>query len=530
MSDGAKVSVRLYGRFRVLDADGTSRTPKSAKAQGLLALLLTNSDDYERGRLWLQDKLWSDRPQKQGSDSLRQAMRDIRVSLGDLADILLSNRTMVRLDPSRVDLEKPEPGAQLEFLEGIDIRDPEFNIWLAEQRAATARRVPILPAPAINRQLSGTLSILFHAASGMTELNRLTEEKFISRVTRSLRDELNVDVLRGLPAQAPPGVLLGSVQAFTAPDGRLAVRASVEDIDANRVLWSDIAAAQPGVVDCDDDTNIMALVNKMFACFKLSARRDRPDRIWDTDANLLALMAVQNIFTLKSENLVEAETMLYRAFEIEQRGVYQSWLAQLYTIQLVERFKSFDDIADKSDSACARALELEPDNSNVLASVADASLAVRRNFARSAQLAQMSVDANPSNPLAWWSMAAGHLYLNEKPQAHRAASVAQKLAQGSRLRFWADVQRGLTALVNGKTVEGLRNLESCNALTPNFRAPLRYRAAIYASAGMVKSAIECADTLKTYEPDFSFDRLSNDPDYPVSLMRKHGMLDTIRLD
>lgn len=530
LKSGGKITVRVHGRFRVLAENGTDLTPQSAKSQALLALVLAN-DEFERGRLWLQDKLWSDRPAKQGGDSLRQALRKIRIAFGDLSDILIASRSIVRLDRARVEIEKPDPDIRGEFLEGIDVRDSEFNLWLAEERSLKAPADLPSSASPDRRQRYRAISLLFQTESANPGFCQVQESRFVERVTRSLRESLNIEILRRQPSQAQPGILLASVQAFEATKNNFALRVSLEDVDANRILWSELGVAQIGEDQSpEQETRMLALVHKMSDAIRWAALRQKKRRATDTDANLLAIMAVQKIFTLRGDELVEAERMLMQAFEIEKRGVYKSWLAQLYTIQFVERLKTLDQIAEKSNAACAHALELEPENSNVLASVADANLAIRRNFARSAQLAKMSVEANPSNPLAWWTMAAGHLYLNEKAKAHHAASIAQILAGGTRLRFWTDIQRGLTALVNGKTVEGLRNLESSSALSPGFRAPLRYRAATYASAGMTKLALECAETLKALEPDFSFDRMANDPDYPVSLMRKHGMLDTIRLE
>ena len=164
-----------------------------------------------------------------------------------------------------------------------------------------------------------------------------------------------------------------------------------------------------------------------------------------------------------------------------------------------------------------------------MASVADASLVVQRNFARSAQLAQMSVAANPANPLAWWTLASANLYFGDAKLAHQSAINAQTLAAGTRLRFWTDIQRGLAAIVNGKTVEGIKLMEASSALSPDFHPPLRYLTALYSAAGMTRSAQQCAEKLTALEPDFTFDRLANDPDYPVSVMRQHGMLDTIEL-
>ena len=522
-----KLHFRLQGRFRVTDAEGNDRTPKSAKGQGILALLLT-SPDHERGRLWLQDKLWSERPPKQGADSFRQALRDIRSAFSDQSDALKSDRRTVQLDPASVTIVDSPELRDAEFLEGLDIRDPEFNLWLSGQRAqmpepseTNYQAPPRIAAP------QARVQILFLNETEQSGKLKFIENQFIDSVSRSVREELNVEILRRLPATAQPGILVASVQAFEDQDNRVGLRASIEDIDANSVLWSQMEVVQSRGAPATSEMRILALGHRMATNLKWAATQGAGRQAHSTDANLLALMAVRKMFTLQHDQLEEAEGMLKAAFEAEKRGVYQSWLAQLYSIQLIERAQSIDEIGDKSDAACALALELEPENSNVLASVADASLVVRRNFLRSAELAKMSVQANAANPLAWWTMASGHMYLDNKDEAYRAALNAQALAGSTRLRFWTDIQAGLTALVKGKTVQGLRNLETSSALSPDFRAPLRYRTAIYSAAGMTDAAHNSAQALTRLENDFSFERLANDPDYPVSLMRKHGMLDKI---
>lgn len=523
MGRDQKIRVRLHGRFRVSGAGGAVLTPKGAKAQGLLALLLT-CDDFERGRLWLQDKLWSDRGAAQGAASLRQALSEIRRALGDHAAALQADRQAVRLDPELVEIE---PGGG-EFLEGLDIRDAEFNIWLSSERAASPG--PETPPPPVRPARQTPARILFLGETDRPGVCQMVERMFIDRVARSLRENINVEILSQPPAAAPPGLILASVQAFDAAGGVFGLRVSVEDIDTNRVIWSEMEVVRwqgaPGV----EEMPMLALANRATMSLKAAVLERPAAQRGDPDANLLAILAVRKIFTLRAPELAEAETLLMQAHDIAPRGVYKSWLAQLYSIQFIERFKTLAEVRDKSAAACAHAMEQEPDNSHVLASVADASLVIQRNFARSAQLAQMSVEANPSNPLAWWSLASGNLYLGNGAAAHRAAANAQRLAAGTRIRFWADSLRGLTAVVNGKIVEGIRNLESSSALSPGFRPPLRYLTALYSAAGLSRSALDTAARLTQVEPDFSFDRLGNDPEYPVSLMRKHGMLDTIRLD
>ncbi|MFZ1513620.1 MAG: hypothetical protein WAT35_18460, partial [Tabrizicola sp.] len=85
----------------------------------------------------LEARLWSDRGQEQASGSLRQALTELRKALGPLADRLASDRDCVALAGFGTDLADTTAARRAlaqgrEFLEGIDIPDPGFNLWLAD--------------------------------------------------------------------------------------------------------------------------------------------------------------------------------------------------------------------------------------------------------------------------------------------------------------------------------------------------------------------------------------------------------------
>ncbi len=101
-----------------------------------------------RERRWLQYKLWSERGEREGAASLRQTLSALRRALAPMGDVLEADRTTVTLSLSEVAVDALElssvaqrlPG-QAEFLEGLDIRDPEFDNWLREQRAFWSRQL-----------------------------------------------------------------------------------------------------------------------------------------------------------------------------------------------------------------------------------------------------------------------------------------------------------------------------------------------------------------------------------------------------
>lgn len=131
--------IQMIGMFKVSDGSGQDRTPRGMKSRALLAMLC-QTPGHRRPRRWLEQRLWSDRGQEQASGSLRQALTELRKALGPLAVQLTSDRDSVALEGFSTDLSdvaatRDALAAGREFLEGIDILDPAFNLWLLEERA-----------------------------------------------------------------------------------------------------------------------------------------------------------------------------------------------------------------------------------------------------------------------------------------------------------------------------------------------------------------------------------------------------------
>jgi hypothetical protein len=161
--------IRMVGQFQVVGPAGEDLTPRGAKARALVALLC-RTQDHRRPRRWLEGRLWSDRGQEQASGSLRQTLSELRKTLGPQADHLHCDRDSIGLTGFATDLDQKPEAARLalaqgrEFLEGIDIIDPAFCTWLAEERQRVTRTlgldVPASSAPSQNHGFTMRLGAL----------------------------------------------------------------------------------------------------------------------------------------------------------------------------------------------------------------------------------------------------------------------------------------------------------------------------------------------------------------------------------
>src|SRR5262245_11508547 len=97
--------LRVLGGFHLTGADGSDLSPPGKKLRALVALLaLAPEDGWPRERLTAF--LWGDRDDEQARGSLRQALAELRRSLGDAA--LQADRETVAFNPGAVSVDAQE--------------------------------------------------------------------------------------------------------------------------------------------------------------------------------------------------------------------------------------------------------------------------------------------------------------------------------------------------------------------------------------------------------------------------------------
>src|SRR5438093_7944724 len=90
--DALPLSVRLFGPLEVRLQGQPLRPLRTRRGEWLLALLALRRDQPVE-RAWLAGTLWPESDHRQGADSLRRTLTDLRQALGEEAGRLLSPTT-----------------------------------------------------------------------------------------------------------------------------------------------------------------------------------------------------------------------------------------------------------------------------------------------------------------------------------------------------------------------------------------------------------------------------------------------------
>lgn len=122
------LEINLFGACIVRSVGPIAYEITGTKHRALFALLAT-APFGRRTRSFLQDTLWGTSCFDSGRQSLRRALSDIKALMGPAYEqVLTVNNTEISLKLDCVHfIGRPGGG---EFLEGLDIRDNEFNEWL----------------------------------------------------------------------------------------------------------------------------------------------------------------------------------------------------------------------------------------------------------------------------------------------------------------------------------------------------------------------------------------------------------------
>ncbi|CUH78598.1 hypothetical protein [Tropicibacter naphthalenivorans] len=528
VNENGLLEIHVLGALNI-EAQGRCLTPKGAKNQALLVLLALSSD-MTRPRRWIEDKLWSTFGPEQASANLRQALSKIRASLGTYADILVADRASVSLDASRVwvDLHDGEMplDERSELLQGLDVRDPEFEDWLRAERAELQSKIARF-APQDAR------GILIHCRAitdSDTGHERLAADVMANRIGEGVSEQ--VRAWRQSQDDDAPDLTATDIQVdcqLIAEGNGHAVFVKALHKPSARILYSKLTKVGDlsGVLDCDETMGrtIFEATDQIMGKLPQVLDNARPE----ARATALSRLGMYRMFSFEQDSLREAYGLMKQAHERDNNGVYLAWTSLIRSIQIMERAETnVEALLDEATELQHLAMEQSEGNPLVNAIVAKMRGSIFRDPAGCLELAELAVEANPASAYAWVSLAEANMIAGRPEDALAMSARARSIARTSPFKHWWDTGHCVIAIACNRPAEAIEAGEAAARAAPLSRPAHRHLLALYALEGQLDKAQKVADKMAKIEPGFSLDRLVNDDNYPVRTLRKKGLLEPIR--
>ncbi len=527
--------IRLAGVFEVRDDLGRDCTPRGAKARAILAMLC-QTPDRRRARRWLEARLWSDRGAEQASGSLRQALMEIRKALGAEANLLESDRDFVRLTEVVTDLEQDREAAAKalqsgrEFLEGIDIIDHAFETWLRDERARVEAQMGTIRPALAHAPMARTARLPFVVRMGRLPegMGTFAGMALADAIGRLVAEFAHVDVYGAsgteIPADLPQEGMALHVEGAQIQD-RIHALVSLSSIASGQTIWNQRAAIPLGETDPIGVGEIPPLVfqaaDAALAYFpRLAECAEGPGR-----ANALIARSLTEMFSYDAQRLRTADEMLIEAGDIAPSGRIFAWRCLVREIMRVERTEAdYLTLIGELDEFSRKALEHSKANPLVLALVSAARVMVDENPEAGMVLARDAVAMSPFNAFARWAQAASLIRIGDNAAALDAARKGVEIAaRTAHVHSW-EAMSGLAALRGGHYAAAIAHYEAAHYRAPSFRAAMRHLLFLYLWAGKRDKAAGVLKGLLRVEPDFTLDRIMNEPLYPAVTLRRSGLL------
>ncbi|MFT5508738.1 MAG: tetratricopeptide (TPR) repeat protein, partial [Hyphomicrobiaceae bacterium] len=385
--------------------------------------MLALSPGNRRSRAWLQDKLWSDRGEQQGATSLRQSLSEIRRSLGSDKVCFRTDNQTVQLDPQAIVLSYDHGSNNaiddVELLEGLDVRDPEFEDWLREQRRVFRDRRASNACASTNVSLETRSNDISKATIRLYVQSEVSGERDGTEVltcavsdmmAKSIKEMLSADVIdqRRIATTPERESAITDVDAleltseFASVNGLELFRFSLTHTLDNTVIWTDTVPCQSLFEQGADSTEPLRHVNQVAniaASFVANAvPSNRPERL----ALHYCQLGVTHLFRLGRANFEAADRLFGQAYDLHPRGLFLGWRAYLRLFMHAERqFLCRQTLDEEALEYAAKAMELEPYNSVVTSLAAHVHLTVKRSYASAYELAEQSIQLNRANCLGW---------------------------------------------------------------------------------------------------------------------------------
>ncbi|MFK7753693.1 MAG: hypothetical protein AB8B51_14215 [Sedimentitalea sp.] len=452
--------------------------------------VLALSRDGMRMRKWLQDLLWSDRPDKQGSGSLRSCLHEVRKALGPHSGVLISDSQSIRIDLDRVRVDvlamTPEDwrkavATRLDLLEGFDIRDPEFETWLRAERSKWQGAMASLaqtPTPAKPKTVTPTDKDLgpdWSFSVAVLPLQNRTGDPSLQFVAEGLSEDLidSLQRVRWLPVIARASSFskeseledsrvqfVRSLGALYYVDGAISkagdgftVRLHLIQTESEQLLWSD--TLELGILQEEalqqTLSDIVGAITRSVANTHQRRSLARPDYKLEYLDHIWRGRWHMGQFTSRDSQL--AYQHFAQALELQpnasealiQMGYWHLWGAW------VKREKN-ESVYELAANFARRAAALDPDDGRCL-SMLGTTMFWRQEHAEAETLLRQSLELMPSLALGHQQLGAVLLYADRPEEAILPMKTAIRYSPRDHLEFGFQTELAAALLQTGQYEE-----------------------------------------------------------------------------
>jgi tetratricopeptide (TPR) repeat protein len=304
------------------------------------------------------------------------------------------------------------------------------------------------------------------------------------------------------------------------------VLVSLSSVASGQIIWNQRATVPLGEADIIGTGDLPPLVfqaaDAALSYFPQMAEcQDGPRR-----ANALIAGALTEMFSYDGDRLQTADRMLVEAGEIASSARIYAWRCLVRQIMYVERTDSdHPNLMAEVDAFSRKALELSKANPLVLSLVGLARVMVEQNADAGIILARDAVALSPYNAHAYLAHSVAISRTGDNARALESARRGVEIAARTAHVHWWEAASGLVAIRCENYPAAIAHYEAAHYRAPGFRAAMRHLLFLYLWAGEREKAARLYRLLLRAEPDFTYDRLLNEPGYPAVTLRKSGLLE-----
>ena len=516
---------QLNGQFRVFDAADRDITPTGIKERGLLALLVL-SPGQRRTRIWIQDKLWSDRSAEQASGSCRQALSNIRKAFGPETLHLHSDRSAVWIDPQIAVQQTVDPDRG-ELLEDIDISDPEFTDWLRDIRGRQEQVSPpsrILQTHSLQPTRRPLVAIrhtdLSGTSRGLSILHSLSQRLAARLVQLGGIDVTELGAQDKQPSDDEPNVW---VNLECLDDRDLAyVLLRVLGQPNKRVLWSGRLSLERRLAVIWVSPDVTRAINQIV--------RAVGDAVVGTHGKTpMAIIqkAIRRRYEFKSASLQQADDLLRSAMDSDLRGLALAWRGLIRHDEVVEFCgRDTDRLAEAVDFV-DQATRLATGSSTVMAMASEVTFFLEDDLDKAVFLANRAVQLDDQDPEALSALGRTLSLQGRNDASHHYAVAARHYADGSPYSYDWDLMLCVAKIRVGDMAGAYDMALICHRKMPFARHALRYLTVLSFLDDRPADAMLYSNRLRRLEPDFSIQTLLNSY-APLSNIRDVELMGKLR--